>query len=65
MQELWVARAAVKSPTVSPVPLSGAAPLPSLLSRPWPYSCSDTPAISPVLPQPPPERKKLIVEPFQ
>ena len=37
-------------------------PLPSFESRPWPHSWSETPGSSPVLAQPPPERKKLIEE---
>jgi hypothetical protein len=45
--------------------LSGEEPPPSLVSRPWPHSWSETPGDSPVLLQPPPERKKLSVEPFQ
>ncbi len=65
MQERWVASEAVQSPTVSPLPFSGGEPVPSLLSRPWPYSWSETPGSSPVLLQPPPALKKLSVAPFQ
>src|ERR1700753_753565 len=65
MQDSCRARAAVKSRVASPVPLSGGSPLPSLESRPWPYSCSETPASSPVLAQPPPDLKKLSLEPSQ
>jgi len=56
---------AVVSPSDSPVPPSGAVPVPSFWSMPWPNSWSETPAIVPVLAQPPPYLKKLRVEPFQ
>ena len=59
-----VSRKAKVSPTASPVPYSLAAP-PLFWSMPWPHSCRNTAAISPVFEQPPPERKKLIEVPFQ
>src|SRR5262245_31935331 len=43
------------SPSASPEPWSDAAP-PELVSMPWPHSCRNTPASSPVFEQPPPER---------
>jgi len=40
-------------------------PPPSFSSRPCPHSWRNTPAISPVLLQPPPDLKKLTEDPFQ
>ncbi len=52
----------VTSAVPSPVPPS---PPIVLLSRPWPHSWWMTSAISPVLLQPPPERKKLTEVPLK
>ncbi len=51
---------ATTSAVPSPVPPS---PERVLMSIPWPYSWCTTSLISPVLLQPPPERKKLTVDP--